>query len=261
MKLTRVLSPFAFACTTALVAITSPGCAESADTDTEVTSQELAAAADAQWQKLGETQVNGDYDRDVITVGAEDGRFTSLQFRVEDSSLVMFGIRVVFGNGDVFEPDVRFVFDESTRSRVLDLPGNTRFIRRVEFRFGNIPGGGRARVKLFGKNVAPQPDWQHLGERRVDGSNDRDTIVVGDEGRFTAIQIRVKRSPLVMHNVRVTFGNGQVFSPDVRLVFDENTRSRVIDLPGERRNIRRVDFRYSDLPTGGDASVELWAVH
>jgi hypothetical protein len=33
---------------------------------------------------------------------------------------------------------------------VIDLPGGARVIRRVEFRYGNLPGGGRARVELWG---------------------------------------------------------------------------------------------------------------
>jgi hypothetical protein len=258
MKLTNViLASFGLA----IAAMGTPGCAEAAadpSDDVAATTQELERAGS--WEKLGESRVQGDYDRDVITVGQDDGRFTSVQIRVTGSSLVMFGIKVVFGNGDVFEPNVRWVFDENTRSRAIDLPGDTRFIKRVEFKYGNIPGGGNARVELFGKNVAPPPDWQNLGERAVNGHGDRDTIVVGtDEGPFQAIQVRVKRSSLVMHDIRVTFGNGEVFEPNVRLVFDENTRSRVIDLPGVRRFIKRVDFKYSNLPTGGDARVQLWA--
>ncbi len=32
----------------------------------------------------------------------------------------------------------------------------------------------------------------------------------------------------------------------------------VIDLPGDKRVIKRVEFKYTDLPGGGDAQVELW---
>jgi hypothetical protein len=235
----------------------SQGSSDAADEAT--TSADLSTAA-AAWEMLGETRVDGNYDQDVLPVGVDDGRFDSIQIRVDGSALVMFEIKVVFGNGETFEPNVRFIFDQNTRSRVIDLPGNTRFIRRVEFKYGNVPGGSRARVELWGRNQTPPPQWEELGERRVDGTFDHDTIDVGgsEEGPFTAIQVRVKRSSLVMENIRVTFGNGEVFQPQVRLVFDENTRSRVIDLPGTQRFIKRVDFSYANLPGGGDASVELW---
>jgi len=37
---------------------------------------------------------------------------------------------------------------------------------------------------------------------------------------------------LEMYDVEVVFGNGDTFSPATRLIFAENSRSRVIDLPG-----------------------------
>jgi hypothetical protein len=98
-----------------------------------------------------------------------------------------------------------------------------------------------------------------LGGRVVDGKVDRDTIVVGRaDGKFRAIEVRVKDSSLEMFDIVVTFGDGSTFSPATRLVFGENSRSRVIDLPGNRRAIRKVEFRYGNLPGGGRADIELW---
>lgn len=93
----------------------------------------------------------------------------------------------------------------------------------------------------------------------VDGKGDRDSIGVGRaDGKFTRIQIIVEMSSLVLDDVVVTFGDGTTFSPTTRLVFDQNSKSRVIDLPGGARVIRKVDFKYGNLPGGGRAQVELW---
>ncbi len=62
----------------------------------------------------------------------------------------MYDIKIVFGNGEDMHPDTRLLFGKGSWSRQIDLPGNTRVVRRVEFKYGNLPGGGRARVKLFG---------------------------------------------------------------------------------------------------------------
>ena len=49
------------------------------------------------------------------------------------------------------------------------------------------------------------------------------------------------------------------FDPVYRENFDENTRSRVIDLPGARRRIKRVDFRYRTRNVfTGFAEIEVW---
>ena len=102
-------------------------------------------------KKLGERTVNGKLDKDTIEVGAEDGLFTAIEVKVDGSALEMFDIKVVFGNGESFSPNTRLVFSKDTMSRLIDLPGNKRVIKRVEFRYGNLPGGGNAHVQLWGK--------------------------------------------------------------------------------------------------------------
>lgn len=102
--------------------------------------------------------------------------------------------------------------------------------------------------------------WNKLGERWVDGAVDHDTIVVGGaEGRFAIVQLKVEHSSLELFDVVFTFGDGSTFSPPTRLVFHPEETTRVIDLPGGARVIRRVDFRYANLPGGGRAQIELWA--
>lgn len=109
------------------------------------------ASADGDWKKLGERSVDGKLDKDVIQVGDDDGLFTAIQVKVEGSALVMNEIKVFFGNGETFEPKTRLVFDKDSRSRVIDLPGNTRNIKRVDFKYANLPGGGKAQIELWGK--------------------------------------------------------------------------------------------------------------
>ena len=106
----------------------------------------------------------------------------------------------------------------------------------------------------------PRGDWNKLGERWVDGTRDRDVIsVVARDGAYRRIMIVVEHSALEMHEVVVHFGDGTSFAPPTRHVFAADTRSTVIDLPGARRNIRSVEFRYGNLPGGGRALAELWA--
>lgn len=109
-----------------------------------------AVKAGGRWQLLGERIVHGTFDRDVIDVGAREGAFRKLEVRVKGSALEMFDIKVVFGDGTDFHPETRLIFGRGAGSRLIDLPGNDRIIRRVEFKYGNLPRGGRARVRLFG---------------------------------------------------------------------------------------------------------------
>jgi hypothetical protein len=101
-------------------------------------------------------------------------------------------------------------------------------------------------------------EYESLGERWVTGKNDRDSIHAGRQGRFHQIMIVVDESALEMNNVVVHFGDGTSYSPNTRLVFDRSSRSRVIDLPGDARIVKRVDFRYGNLPGGGRAHVKVF---
>lgn len=103
------------------------------------------------WDKLGERWIEGKRDRDAIHVGRDEGRYTRIMLVAEHSALELFDIVVTFGNGDTYSPDTRLVFDQSTRSRVIDLPGGARAIKRVDLRYANLPGGGRAQLEVWGK--------------------------------------------------------------------------------------------------------------
>lgn len=100
---------------------------------------------------LGERWVNGGADHDAIHVGRRDGRFGSLMIVVENAPVEVFDMVVTFGDGQRWEPNMRFVFGPDSTSRMIDLPGGARIIRRVDFRYGNLAGGGQAKVELWGR--------------------------------------------------------------------------------------------------------------
>lgn len=109
------------------------------------------------WQLLGSRVVEGKSDKDEIVVTSEKGVFTRLMVVVEDSDLEMFDVVVEFANGQKHVPKIRQTFREDSRTRPIDLPGNRRAIRRIAFRYGNLPGGGRARVEVWAQPAAPAP--------------------------------------------------------------------------------------------------------
>jgi len=217
--------------------------------------------------------VDGKTDADRIQVGAKEGRFTQLMLVVEQSDLEMLDMQIEFGNGDKASPQVRQFFRENTRTRAIDLPGNTRAIKNISFRYGNLPGGGRARVAVYGKAAeggAPPPGpvlkatfdpagWVLLGESTVQGKSDFDQIKVGKaEGKFQELMIVVEDSDLEMHDMEITFGNGKKQKPAVKHFFRESDRTRAIDLKGNTRVIKNLKFWYSNLPGGGKARVAVY---
>ncbi|MDX1913768.1 MAG: DUF2541 family protein [Saprospiraceae bacterium] len=105
--------------------------------------------------------------------------------------------------------------------------------------------------------------WEMLGARKINYGLDRDEIVVTRaEGVFTAVQLRVKRSPINMHKMAIHYGNGEVDEIELRENFRAGSQSRVIDLPGNRRIIKKVVFWYDTKNLAvGKGVVELWGRH
>jgi hypothetical protein len=216
------------------------------------------------WTLLGERSVGGRTDRDRIHVGRHDGRFTRLMMVVQDSDLELLDFAVSFGRGAPFRPQVTHFFREGQRTRAIDLPGDDRTIRYIDLRYRNLPGGGRAKVSVYGLPAAPvweSSGWTMLGEQRVTGRRgDVDRIRVSRwEGRFRRLTLVVLDSDIELNDLAIKFGRGEPFRPQIDGVFRENSRTRVIDLPGDDRAIRWIEFRYRNLPGGGSARVQVWA--
>jgi hypothetical protein len=223
------------------------------------------AAWDARgWTLLGERTVDGSYDHDRIEVGRYEGKFSKLTIVVENSDLEMIDFAIQFGRGQTWHPPLQHFFREGQRTRAIDFPGDERTIRHIDFKYRNLPGGGRARVAVYGlrDNAGWDPrGWTMLGEQRVNSNReDTDRIRVSRwERRFSKLTVVVLDSDLEMIDMSIKFGRGEPFHPEINAMFRENSRTKVIDLPGDTREIKWIEFKYRNLPGGGSARVQVWA--
>jgi hypothetical protein len=216
------------------------------------------------WTLLGERTVDGRYDHDRIEVGRYEGKFSKLTIVVENSDLELIDFAIQFGRGAPWHPPVQHFFREGQRTRAIDFPGDERTIRYIDFKYRNLPGGGRARVAVYGLRDNPgweSRGWTMLGEQRVNSDReDTDRIRVSRwERRFRKLTVVVLDSDLEMIDMSIKFGRGEPFHPEVNAIFRENSRTRVIDLPGDTREIKWIEFKYRNLPGGGSARVQVWA--
>lgn len=124
-------------------------------------------------------------------------------------------------------------------------------------------------VTLFAMSFTPAgapvsaARWEMLGVRKIDHRLDRDEILVTRaEGVFSALKLRIKRSPINMHKIVIHYGNGDVQEIEIRSLFRAGSESRVIDLPGNRRTIQKVVLWYDTKNLAvGKGLVELWGRH
>lgn len=109
----------------------------------------------------------------------------------------------------------------------------------------------------------PAGPWELLGSRAVNYALDRDEIMVTrSEGTFTALKVKVRRSAINLHKIVVHYGNGELDEIETRVNIPKGGETRVIDLPGNRRVIKKVVFFYDTKNLANDkAVVELWGKH
>jgi hypothetical protein len=87
--------------------------------------------------------------------------------------------------------------------------------------------------------------WERLGQSRVDGRHDHDSIRVNARGGFRAIQLRVQGGDVEFQRVVVHFENGADSEVEVRDRIQAGGTTRAIDLPGDQRRVRYVEIWYS----------------
>jgi len=103
------------------------------------------------WRELGTTVVKFTVDKDVIVVAGNDW-FRQLKFHVIDAAIEMLNMTVVYETGAHQEIPLRLVIPKGGESRLIDLNGGERRLRRVEFTYkSGAPGfHGHAKLILFG---------------------------------------------------------------------------------------------------------------
>jgi hypothetical protein len=107
----------------------------------------------ATWKFIGDKTVSFGVDRDVIHVGNKNDEFRQLKVKVTDGPLKFYDMKVHFDNGDVQDVQLRSLIRKGGESRVIDLNGGLRRLKKVEFWYETKGfARGRARVALWGKN-------------------------------------------------------------------------------------------------------------
>jgi Protein of unknown function (DUF2541) len=114
---------------------------------------QAALAQRPQWVLLGQTTVDGQRDRDRISIGRSEGRFQSIQLRVTGAPVEFQRVVVNYANGTSEELEVRQRIPAGGETRAIDLRGNERVINSVDFIYskGTWRPSARPKVSLYAR--------------------------------------------------------------------------------------------------------------
>lgn len=104
------------------------------------------------WTVLGSAKVHGSADYDEIWVTASRGDFTAIKLVVENEGIDFDRVVVHFANGGKDEMIIRNFIPAGGETRVLDLKGGDRVIRKVVFYYkSNALTRKKGKVILYGR--------------------------------------------------------------------------------------------------------------
>jgi hypothetical protein len=130
----KILKPLLFVSAIALVSFTT-----------------IESKSFQQWNLIGEKRVSFAIDRDVIHVTGNDN-YRQIKLKVKDGPVHILDMDVYFENGDKFDVSIKQRIGKDGESRLIDLPGGSRSIKKIEFWYetkGLVKGRGR--VQVWGK--------------------------------------------------------------------------------------------------------------
>ncbi len=108
-------------------------------------------SSQGKWVLIARTQTRLNLDQDMVVINGQNV-FRAIKFRVTHNPIEIYDLDVVFENGEHQDIPVKNVFQPSTESRVLDLPGNKRRIKSIiiKYRSGGNLFNQRAYVQFWG---------------------------------------------------------------------------------------------------------------
>jgi hypothetical protein len=110
------------------------------------------------------------------------------------------------------------------------------------------------------KSTSSKAEWKFIGDKSVRFGVDRDVIHCGNvNDDFRQIKLKVTDGPLKIYDMKVYFDNDQVQDVSIRNQIRQGGESRIIDLDGGLRHLKKIEFWYETKGFArGRSRVAVW---
>jgi hypothetical protein len=103
-------------------------------------------------------------------------------------------------------------------------------------------------------------EWKFIGDKNVRFGVDRDVIHCGNvKDDFRQIKLKVTDGPVKILDMKVYFDNDEVQDISIRNQIRQGGESRIIDLTGGLRHLKKIEFWYETKGFArGRSRVAVW---
>src|SRR5688500_8516950 len=104
--------------------------------------------------------------------------------------------------------------------------------------------------------------WTKIGEVTADFKMEKDAISVLMNDRFRSIRLKVTDAPIHIYDLQVVYESGETEDVQVRENLKAGEQTRVIDLKGAVKELKKVVLTYKTVPNRQHekAHVQLWGL-
>lgn len=117
-----------------------------------ITAFKTTETKDGPWKFIGDKNVGFGVDHDVIHAGNVNDDFRQIRLKVTSGPLKVYDMKIHFDNDAVQDVSLRAHIPQGGQSRIIDLDGGVRHIKKIEFWYetkGFLKG--KARVAVWGR--------------------------------------------------------------------------------------------------------------
>lgn len=230
-------------------------------------------ASDVPWLKLASVKTGGGMATEVMHIGRSRGAFDRIRIESTGGSLEVDEIRAYFADGDMQRVARHVAVGMGAASDAFELEGSARRLDRIEITCKSRPrAGSTGEVSVWAEPSAASrhdadlanvldDDWELLGKEVIGSAVSRNVLAIGDfEGVFDALRVRVLRTDVAFHDIRIVYADGQTHTLAVRKLLRAGDASPPLPLVGEARHIREIELVHEANPEmKGKAIVQVWA--
>ena len=240
---------------------------------------EVITSDNSGWHEIGSKNVDFSRDRDeLLVLGAN--RFSSIKVFVKGAPIELIDLEVYFANGDKQVMQVRNKIEANGETKPLDLRGRESDVKKILFVYKTRPNqkDQKAKVEIWGMKTNAVPNksavempgivlsdkkgWHKIGERTINWKMDHDEIVVIGADRFSALKLKAEFGSIDLRGIDVVYESGDNQKIQIQNPIKAGTETRVIDLNGGERSLKKIVFVYKTIPDQSEekALVEVWGL-
>jgi hypothetical protein len=110
--------------------------------------------------------------------------------------------------------------------------------------------------------LSDKKGWHKIGETTVDFTKERDELIVIGADRFASIRFEVTEAAIDLQDLEIYYESGPKQDISVRTPIMMGNETRVIDLNGGERALKKIVFVYKTYPNRKDekAHVIVWGL-